>query len=75
MPHATSQLRVLVIDDSVDSAEALCALLAVMGCLIAVAFGGSEGIAEARGFGPHLAFIDLEMPGMGGCDVARQPAR
>jgi CheY-like chemotaxis protein len=71
MPDATPQLRVLVIDDSVDNAEALCALLAVMGCLTAVAFGGTQGLAAALGFDPHLAFIDLEMPGMGGCEVAR----
>jgi CheY-like chemotaxis protein len=71
MPDATSQLRVLVIDDSVDNAEALCALLAVMGCLTAVAFSGTDGIAAAPRFDPHLAFIDLEMPGMGGFDVAR----
>ena len=66
MPDATSQLRVLVIDDSVDNAEALCALLAVMGCLTAVAFSGTDGVAAAPRFDPHLAFIDLEMPGMGG---------
>lgn len=71
MPDATPQLRVLVIDDNVDNAEALCALLSVMGCLTAVAYGGTQGVAAATGFDPHLTFIDLEMPGMGGCEVAR----
>lgn len=71
MAPATPQLRVLVIDDNVDNAEALCALLSAMGCLIAVAFSGIQGIAVAAGFHPHLAFIDLEMPGMGGCEVVR----
>ena len=70
MPYA-AQLRVLVIDDSVDSAESLSLLLVVMGCLTAVAFSGVQGLAAAARFDPHLAFIDLEMPGMGGCDVAR----
>ena len=64
------QLRVLVIDDTVDNAEALCILLRAMGCLTAVAFSGTQGITAAAGFDPHLAFIDLEMPGMGGCEVA-----
>ena len=72
MPNASLQLRVLVIDDSVDNAEAMCALLTVMGCLTAVAFSGRQGIATSQEFAPHLAFIDLEMPGMGGCEVARQ---
>ena len=71
MRDATPQLRVLVIDDGVDNAEALCFLLGVMECRTAVAFGGTQGIAAAAGFDPHLAFIDLEMPGMGGCEVAR----
>ena len=44
----------------------------VMGCRTAVAFSGSQGIAAATGFAPHLAFIDLEMPGMGGCEVVRR---
>jgi CheY-like chemotaxis protein len=71
MPDATPQLRVLVIDDSVDSAEALAGLLDFMGCLTEVAFSGTRGIAAAAAFHPHLAFIDLEMPGMGGCEVAQ----
>ena len=71
MPDAAPQIRVLVIDDSVDNAEALSALLTAMGCQTAVAFDGTQGIATAEQFDPHLAFIDLEMPGMGGCDVVR----
>jgi two-component system, sensor histidine kinase len=72
LPDATPHLRVLVIDDSVDSAETLGALLAGMGCETVVAFDGAQGVAAAKGFHPHLAFIDLEMPGMGGCEVARR---
>lgn len=71
MPDATPPLRVLVIDDNVDNAEALCALLEMMGCRTASAFGGKEGLAAALGFDAQLAFIDLEMPGMGGCEVVR----
>lgn len=65
-------LRVLVVDDNVDGAEALCAVLESMGCATAVAFDGAHGLAKAATFDPHLALIDLEMPGMNGCDVARQ---
>jgi CheY-like chemotaxis protein len=64
-------LRVLVVDDNVDGAEALCSLLASMGCTTAVAFDGAQGLATAWTFRPHLALIDLEMPDMSGCDVAR----
>lgn len=65
-------LRVLVVDDNVDGAEALCALLASMGCTTAVAYDGAQGLSMAAAFHPHLALIDLEMPDMSGCDVARQ---
>ena len=40
MPDATPQLRVLVIDDSADNAEALCILLSILGCVTAVASSG-----------------------------------
>ena len=69
--QAAPQLRVLVVDDNVEGAEALCALLESMGCATAIAFDGAQGLAAADRFDPHLGFIDLEMPGMSGCDVAR----
>jgi DNA-binding response OmpR family regulator len=69
--RAIPQLRVLVVDDNVDGAEALCALLASMGCATAVAFDVAQGLATAARFDPDLALIDLEMPGMNGCDMAR----
>ncbi|MGM9486895.1 response regulator [Ideonella sp. YS5] len=69
--RAAPQLRVLVVDDNVDGAEALCALLAAMGCATAIAFDGAQGLTTAAGFDPHVALIDLEMPDMNGCDMAR----
>lgn len=72
MPAETPPLRVLVIDDSVDSAEALGAFLDTLGCRTALAFDGPHGIDAVAGFEPHLVFIDLEMPGMDGCEVARR---
>jgi CheY-like chemotaxis protein len=65
-------LRVLVVDDNVDGAQALCAVLSSMGWETAAAFGGAQGLAAAAAFDPHLALIDLEMPDMNGCDVARR---
>lgn len=70
-PGSPPVLRVLVVDDNVDGAQALCALLSTMRCSTTVAFNGAQGLAAAAAFDPHLAFIDLEMPDMSGCDVAR----
>jgi CheY-like chemotaxis protein len=71
MPDATPQLRVLVIDDSADNAEALGALIATMNCQTHIALSGREGVLAAARLDPQLIFIDLEMPGMDGCEVAR----
>lgn len=50
----------------------VCAVLETLGCATAVAFDGPQGLAAAASFHPHLALIDLEMPGMDGCEVARR---
>jgi hypothetical protein len=52
-------LRVVLIDDSVDNADALCAFLTDMGCLTAGAFSGSQGVGAYPAFDPHLAVIEL----------------
>ena len=75
MCHQTRQLRVLVIDANTANAanaEARCALLAALRCKAVMALDGAQGVAAAAQFDPHFAFSDLEIPGMGGCDVARQ---
>lgn len=64
-------LRVLVVDDDQDSVEACAYLLASMGCLVATAHNGEEGVAAARSFRPDVAIIDLEMPRLQGDDAAR----
>lgn len=70
-PRGPTALRVLVVDDNVDAAEALSAVLASLGCATAVAYNGAQGLAASAAFDPHLALIDLEMPDMSGCDLLR----
>lgn len=65
-------LRVLVVDDNVDAAESLCALLGMLGHETAVAFDGPSGLALAQRFRPHAAVLDLGMPGLNGLDLARR---
>lgn len=72
VPGGTAKLRVLVVDDSVDAAQTLSMLLEAMGCATSVAFDGRQALDAAAGFEPHLAIIDMEMPGMTGCDVVRR---
>jgi CheY-like chemotaxis protein len=64
-------LRVLVVDDNLDAAESLVALLEVLGHTTAVAHDGMQGLEAAREFVPDLVLLDIGLPGMSGYEVAR----
>ena len=66
-----SPLRVLVVDDDVDTAQSLCGLLETMGCTAIACNDGPEGLSVADRFDPHLAILDLLMPRMRGCQLVR----
>ncbi|HEV2672177.1 MAG TPA: chemotaxis protein CheB [Gemmatimonadales bacterium] len=64
--------RILIIDDNVDAANALAALLRQHRHTVTVAHSGPTGIDLASDFRPDLALIDLGMPGMNGFEVAQR---
>lgn len=64
-------LRVLVVDDNVDNAESLTALLALLGYEIATAHDGNAALQQVERFRPDVVFLDIGLPGMSGHDVAR----
>ncbi len=63
--------RVLVIDDYVDAAMGLRALLRLDGHTVEVAADGTAGLDKARAFRPHLVLCDIGLPVMDGYEVAR----
>jgi CheY-like chemotaxis protein/two-component sensor histidine kinase len=63
--------RILVLDDNVDAATMLGALLDAKGHLVTYAHTGSEAIALAGEFRPEIAFLDIGLPDMSGYEVAR----
>jgi two-component system CheB/CheR fusion protein len=63
--------RVLVVDDNVDSAESLTALLGIAGHQVRVAFDGRKAVEIARDFAPDVVLLDIGLPGMDGLAVAR----
>ena len=67
MPDQTDGLRVLVVDDDVESATTFSVLLQMQGCRTAAAFGAADGLSILKLLKPDLAFIDLSMPGTDGC--------
>jgi PAS domain S-box-containing protein len=64
-------LRVLVVDDNLDAAGSLVALLQALGHETTVAHDGIQGLQAAREFLPDLVFLDIGLPGMSGYEVAR----
>lgn len=64
-------LRVLVVDDDDDAREILQIMLEGSGHPTDVAADGAEALALARGGGYAAAVIDLSLPGLDGCEVAR----
>jgi PAS domain S-box-containing protein len=68
---AASSLRVLVVDDNVDAAETLTALLEFKGHTVATAHDGGQAVAAAQALLPQVVFLDIGLPGMDGYQVAR----
>jgi PAS domain S-box-containing protein len=65
------QLRVLVVDDNVDAAESLAALLDLAGHATRVAHDGDQALLAAHEFRPEVVFLDIGMPGKDGYEVAK----
>ena len=64
--------RVLVVDDSVDSAETLGELLKIWGHDVRLAHDGPAALAAARDYQPEVILLDIGLPGMDGFAVAQQ---
>jgi CheY-like chemotaxis protein len=67
-----AQLRVLVVDDNVDSAESFRLLLEMSGHHVEIVHDGLAALRLVDEFDPHVAFVDLGLPGLDGFEVARR---
>ncbi|MHB1426078.1 MAG: response regulator [Gemmataceae bacterium] len=65
-------LRVLVVDDNPDNADSLSMLVNLWGYDARTAYGGAAALEMALALKPHVVLLDLSMPRMDGCQVARQ---
>jgi DNA-binding response OmpR family regulator len=64
-------LRVLVVEDSLDAAEALALQLKQWGYEYRVCTSGGEALALAPYFRPSVVLIDIGLPDMTGWELAK----
>jgi len=64
--------RVLVVDDNVDAANSLAALLNLQGHETRAVYSGREVLECIESFRPHLALIDIGLPKMNGYELAKR---
>lgn len=64
--------RVLLVDDSVDAAEAMSMLLETLGHDVRTLHDGPSALAAVDTFAPEVVILDIGLPGMDGFEVARQ---
>ena len=71
-PAVAGTLRkILVVDDNVDAADTLEALLGMDGFAVTTVYDGVAAVAQVRAATPHVVVMDIGMPGMDGYDAAR----
>jgi len=61
--------RILIVDDSADSADSMAELLTVLGHHAKPVYTGMCAVEAARSFAPDVVLLDLEMPDMSGYEV------
>lgn len=61
--------RVLVVEDNLESAQVLTALVRDMGHEVQFAINGHAALEIARTFRPDIVLLDLGLPGMDGYEV------
>jgi len=63
--------RILVVDDNIDAANSLAALLELRGHRVRTCFDGPAAFEAASRSNPDVAFIDLNMPHVNGIELSR----
>jgi PAS domain S-box-containing protein len=70
--HDPGDLRVMVVDDNVDAAQMLAALLEVQGHAVSVEYDGRGALERARRERPEVLLLDIGLPDMDGYELARR---
>jgi CheY-like chemotaxis protein len=65
-------LRVLIVDDCADNRDSLQLLTRLWGHEVRAYADGAAALAEAAAFRPNVALLDLGLPRLDGCELARR---
>ena len=65
-------LRVLVVDDNVDTVTTLAMLVTESGHDVRTAYDGTTVLEAALDYRPNVVLLDIGLPGLNGFEVARQ---
>ena len=68
----STPLRVLVVDDSLDTAETMALALELFGCETRVAHTAAAALELATEFAPDVALLDIGLPDYNGYELARR---
>ena len=68
----SSRLRVLIVEDNLETAKSLAALLALDSHEVRIAADGASALCIAQAARPDLALVDIELPEMSGYEVVRE---
>jgi PAS domain S-box-containing protein len=71
-PHG---LRVLVVDDNVDTADSLTLLVELLDHDVRTAYDGPTALEIAVEYRPNVALLDIGLPGLNGYEVATRIRR
>ncbi len=68
----TRPLRVLVVDDNVDTVLSFAMLLKTLGHDVRSAHDGLSALPAALDYGPDVVLLDIGLPGLNGFEVAKR---
>lgn len=69
--EASGRKRIVIADDHADIADLLAELIASFGYQVHTCYDGLQAQRAIGEFRPHSALLDISMPGISGCQVAR----
>lgn len=72
VPDARESLRILVVDDNLDTAQGMSRILRHLGHQVDLAHDGHAAIEAAQRLLPQIVLLDIGLPGMDGYQVAAQ---